>query len=74
MPAIGDCPVDPEKLDYRRRAYAVDAKQGLTVDRVDNWRGKESQNHRPCEYISNVESSDGDYCLSRWTGYTEFWI
>eukprot|EP00959_Pyramimonas_sp_CCMP1952_P092507 1936158-Pyramimonas_sp.AAC.1 len=59
-PAIGECPIDPEKLDDRRRTYAVNTQQGLTVDRIDNWRDE--------------DSSDGDHCPSRWTGYTEFWI
>eukprot|EP00959_Pyramimonas_sp_CCMP1952_P166535 3480912-Pyramimonas_sp.AAC.1 len=70
MPAIGDCPVDPEKFGDRRRAYAVNAQQGLTVDRIDNWRDTESKHHHRFEYDSNGDFSDGDYCPSRWTGYT----
>eukprot|EP00959_Pyramimonas_sp_CCMP1952_P157257 3288556-Pyramimonas_sp.AAC.1 len=62
MPAIGDCPAP--RL----------TQQGLTVDRSDNWRDKEGTYHRPFEYNPNGDSSDGDYCPSRWTGYTESWI
>eukprot|EP00959_Pyramimonas_sp_CCMP1952_P356510 7465890-Pyramimonas_sp.AAC.1 len=62
MPAIGDCPVGPEKLDDRRRTCAVNIQQGLTVDRIDNWRDKESKYHHPFERDSNGDSSDGDYC------------
>eukprot|EP00959_Pyramimonas_sp_CCMP1952_P075037 1567983-Pyramimonas_sp.AAC.1 len=74
MPAIGDCPVDPGKFDDERRADAVNIQQGLTVDRIDNWRDEESSYHHPFEHDSNGDSSDGDYCPSRWTGYTEFGI
>eukprot|EP00959_Pyramimonas_sp_CCMP1952_P363306 7607916-Pyramimonas_sp.AAC.1 len=74
MPVIGDCPIDPEKLDDRRRSYAVNTQQGLTVDRIDKWRDEDSKYHHPFEHNSNGDSSDGDYCPSRWTGSTEFWI
>eukprot|EP00959_Pyramimonas_sp_CCMP1952_P090457 1893616-Pyramimonas_sp.AAC.1 len=72
MPTIGDCPVEMEKLDDKRRTYADNSQQGLTIDRVDNWRDEESRYHHPFEYDSDGDSSDGDYRLSEWTGYTEF--
>eukprot|EP00959_Pyramimonas_sp_CCMP1952_P393841 8252484-Pyramimonas_sp.AAC.1 len=74
MPAIGDCPVDPGRFDDDRRACAVNIQQGLTIDRIDNWRDSESRYHRPFEHDSNGDSIDGDYGPSRWTGYTDFWI
>eukprot|EP00959_Pyramimonas_sp_CCMP1952_P394259 8260865-Pyramimonas_sp.AAC.1 len=42
MPAIGDCPVEADMLDDYRRTYAVNSQQGLTIDRIDNWRDEES--------------------------------
>eukprot|EP00959_Pyramimonas_sp_CCMP1952_P195462 4086979-Pyramimonas_sp.AAC.1 len=74
MPAIGDCPVELDKLDDKRRTYAVNSQQGLTIDRIDSWRDEGSRYHRPFECDSDDDSSDGDYCLSKWTGYTEFRI
>eukprot|EP00959_Pyramimonas_sp_CCMP1952_P381581 7995659-Pyramimonas_sp.AAC.1 len=66
--------MDPEKLDDRRRIYAITTQQGLTVDRADNWRDGDNKYQHPFEHNSNGDSSDGDYSPSRWTGYTEFWI
>eukprot|EP00959_Pyramimonas_sp_CCMP1952_P334620 7007369-Pyramimonas_sp.AAC.1 len=43
MPAIGDCPVELDKLDDERRTYAVNSQQGLTIDRIGNWRDEESR-------------------------------
>eukprot|EP00959_Pyramimonas_sp_CCMP1952_P288197 6026558-Pyramimonas_sp.AAC.1 len=74
MPATSDCPIGPERLDDRRRTFAIHTQRGLTVDRADNWRDEDNKYHRPCEHDSNGDSSDGDYCPSRWTGWTEFWI
>eukprot|EP00959_Pyramimonas_sp_CCMP1952_P089374 1869552-Pyramimonas_sp.AAC.1 len=74
MPVTSDCPIDPERLDDRRRTYAINTQQGWTVDRADNWRDEDNKYHHQFEHISNGDSSDGDYCPSIWTGYTEFWI
>eukprot|EP00959_Pyramimonas_sp_CCMP1952_P271283 5671458-Pyramimonas_sp.AAC.1 len=32
MPASTDCPIDPDRLDDRRRTYAVHAQHGMTID------------------------------------------
>eukprot|EP00959_Pyramimonas_sp_CCMP1952_P407965 8549573-Pyramimonas_sp.AAC.1 len=74
MPVNSDCPIDPERLDDRRRTYAINTQQGLTIDRADSWRDEDNTYHRPLEQNSNGDSRDGDHCPSRWTGWTEFWI
>eukprot|EP00959_Pyramimonas_sp_CCMP1952_P074339 1553340-Pyramimonas_sp.AAC.1 len=70
MLAIGDCPVELNRLDGKRRIYAVNSQQGLTINRIGNWRDEASRYHHPFEYDLDGDSSDGDYCLSRWTGCT----
>eukprot|EP00959_Pyramimonas_sp_CCMP1952_P262384 5486319-Pyramimonas_sp.AAC.1 len=74
MPAIGDWSVELNKLDDTSRTYAVNPQRGLTIDRIDNWRDEESIYHYPFDYDLDGDSSDGDYCLSRWTGCAEFRI
>eukprot|EP00959_Pyramimonas_sp_CCMP1952_P274391 5735512-Pyramimonas_sp.AAC.1 len=58
MPTIGDCPVKLDKLDDKRRTYAVKSQQGSTIDRIDNWRNEESRYQHPFEYDSDGDSSD----------------
>eukprot|EP00959_Pyramimonas_sp_CCMP1952_P303472 6350567-Pyramimonas_sp.AAC.2 len=74
MPVSTDCPIDPDRLDDRRRTYAVNTQHGMTIDRADNWRDEDSKYHRPFEQNANDDSSGGDYRPNRWTGWTEFWI
>eukprot|EP00959_Pyramimonas_sp_CCMP1952_P104819 2190902-Pyramimonas_sp.AAC.1 len=73
-PANADCPVDPDRLDDRRRIYAINTRHRLTIDRTDSWRDEDNKYHHPFEQNSTGDSSDGDYHPGRWTGWTEFWI
>eukprot|EP00959_Pyramimonas_sp_CCMP1952_P023204 488184-Pyramimonas_sp.AAC.1 len=61
MPVSTDCPIDPDRLDDRRRTYAVKTQHGMIIDRTDNWRDEDSTYHHPFEQNSNGDSSDGDY-------------
>ena len=73
-PVRTGCPVDIGRLSDTRRTYAYNLTTRRSVDRLDNWRDSDSTYYHPFEMTSNEDSSDGDYRLNKWWGFTEFTI
>ena len=74
VPTSSDCPVDLNKLSNERRTCAYNIATRRSLEKHDDWRKPGNRCCHPFSMQSNEDSSDGDYDLNKWCGFTEFTV